>query len=69
MEKNISDKLEELLNANQPGNIKTEEFVKASEVYQKLIEMGLTQKRGFSILTTEEIYLSTSRNSYCQSPV
>jgi hypothetical protein len=68
MGNNIADKVEELIRTKLPDDTQIEEFVKANEEYQKLIQMGLAKERGFSILTTGEIYLFSSNNIYCQSP-
>jgi hypothetical protein len=68
MGNNIADKVEELIRTKLPDDTQIEEFVKANEEYQKLIQMGLAKERGFSILTTGEIYLFSSNNFYCQSP-
>jgi len=68
MEKYIAEKVEELITENNPDNEEINEFIKAIEEYNKLIEQGLVKERGFNILTTEEIYLFNSKNAYCQTP-
>jgi hypothetical protein len=68
MGNNIADKIEELIRTKLPDDTQIEEFVKANEEYQKLIQMGLAKERGFNILTTGEIYLFSSNSIYCQSP-
>lgn len=63
MENKIADKLETLIRDNSQLNA----FIKANEEYQKLINEGLATKRGFNIMTTEEIYNPTSHFTYTQS--
>ncbi|MFA5816205.1 MAG: hypothetical protein WC865_11345 [Bacteroidales bacterium] len=66
MEKNISEKVEDLIKTNSPDNAQLNEFIRANEEYQKLIQEGLTMKRGFNILTTEEIYNPALNCSHSQ---
>ena len=66
MEKNISEKVEDLIKTKYPGNTQLNEFIRANEEYQKLIQEGLTTKRGFNILTTEEIYNPALNCSHSQ---
>ena len=49
------------------NNSQLNAFIKANEEYQKLINEGLATKRGFNIMTTEEIYNPTSHFTYTQS--
>ena len=56
MGKNIADKIENLIRTKFPDNAQINDFIRANEEYQKLIREGLAIKRGFNILTTEEIY-------------
>jgi hypothetical protein len=67
MEENITDKIENLIKTKFPDNVQINYFIRANEEYQKLLQDGLTTKRGFNILTTEEIYNSTPNCSYNQS--
>jgi len=67
MEKNIADKLETLIRDKSPENSQINAFIKANEEYQKLIDEGLATKRGFNIMTTEEIYNPTLHFTYTQS--
>lgn len=66
MEKNISEKVEDLIKTKSPDNAQLNEFIRANEEYQKLIQEGLTMKRGFNIMTTEEIYNPALNCSYSQ---
>jgi hypothetical protein len=66
MEKNISEKVEDLIKTKSPDNAQLNEFKRANEEYQKLIQEGLTMKRGFNILTTEEIYNPALNCSHSQ---
>jgi hypothetical protein len=66
MEKNISEKVEDLLKAKSTDNAQLSEFIRANEEYQKLIQEGLTMKRGFNILTTQEIYNPALNCSHSQ---
>jgi len=67
MKKNISEKVEDLIKTKAPDNAQINEFIRANEEYQKLIQEGLTIKRGFNIMTTEEIYNPALNCSYSQS--
>ena len=67
MENTITDNMEELIATKLPDNTQNENFVQATKEYKELIKMGLAKGRGFSILTAEEIYTSSSKNCYCQS--
>jgi hypothetical protein len=67
MENNITDNMAKLIATKVPDNDQIANFVQATKEYQELIKMGLAKERGFSILTTEEIYTSSSKNCYCQS--
>jgi hypothetical protein len=67
MKENIADKVETLIKNNTPDNEQIVSFIKADEEYQKLIQEGLTSKRGYNLLTTEEIYHSSSSYVLTQS--
>ena len=67
MEKNISDKVENLIQTKSPDDAQINNFIKANEEYEKLIQDGLTVKRGFNIMTTEEIYNPALNGSSYQS--
>ena len=56
MEKNISNKIENLIKTKSPKKSRINDFIQADRDYQKLIQKGLTMKRGFNIMTTEEIH-------------
>ena len=56
MEKNISEKVEDLIKTKSPDNTQISNFIQANEEYEKLVQEGLTMKRGFNLMTTEEIY-------------
>jgi hypothetical protein len=66
MEKNISEKVEDLIKTKYPDNAQLNEFIRANEEYKKLIQEGLTMKRGFNILTTEEIHNPALNCSHSQ---
>jgi hypothetical protein len=63
----ITDNIEELIKTKLPENNQIEGFIQADKEYKELIQLGLTKERGFSILTTEEIYIFSSDYIYCQS--
>jgi hypothetical protein len=67
MEKNISEKVEDLINTKSSDNAQLNEFIRANEKYQKLIQEGLTMKRGFNLMTTQEIYNPALNCSHSQS--
>jgi len=67
MKNNIADKIENLIKTKLPDNTQINDFIKANEEYQKLIKEGLASKRGFNIMTTEEIYNPVSNYIYTQS--
>ena len=67
MEKNIADKIEILIKTKVPDNDRLKEFIKANDEYQKLIQEGIAIKRGFNIMTTEEIYSPVSNYICTQS--
>ena len=66
MEENISQKAEDLIKSKSPEAAQLKEFIRANEEYQKLIEEGLAMKRGYNIMTTEEIYNPALNSSYSQ---
>ena len=66
MEKNISEKVEDLIQKKSPENAQINDFIRANEEYEKLIQDGLTTKRGYNIMTTEEIYNPALNFSYSQ---
>jgi hypothetical protein len=66
MEKNISEKVEDLMKEMNPDNAQVKDFIRANEEYQKLIQEGLTMKRGFNIMTTGEIYNPALNCSHSQ---
>lgn len=67
MKKDIADKIENLIRTKFPDNTEINAFIKANEEYQKLIKEGLATKRGFNIMTTEEIYYPVLHYKYTQS--
>ncbi|MCX6251613.1 MAG: hypothetical protein NTX61_12780 [Bacteroidetes bacterium] len=67
MKKNISEKVEDLLKTKISDNAQINQFIRANEEYEKLIHDGLTIKRGYNIMTTEEIYNPGLNCSYSQS--
>lgn len=67
MKQNSSTKIEKLINEKSADNTQINNFIKASEEYQRLLKDGLTKKRGFNILTTEEIYNPILKQLYIQS--
>jgi|WetSurMetagenome_2_1015567.scaffolds.fasta_scaffold543242_2 hypothetical protein len=67
MEKKITDNVETLISTKLPDNSQINSFLKANEEYQKLIQEGLTVKRGFNIMTSEEIYNSSLNYQFNQS--
>lgn len=67
MKKNISDKVENLIKTKSPKKSRINDFIRADKNYQKLIQEGLTMKRGFNIMTTEEIHNPALNCSYSQS--
>jgi len=67
MEKNISEDIEDLIKTKSPVNAQINEFIRADEEYQKLIQNGVTMKRGFNIMTTEEIYNPALNSSFSQT--
>ena len=66
MKKNISEKVEDLIKTKSPDIAQLKEFIRANEEYQKLIQEGLTMKRGFNIMTTQEIYNPALNCSHSQ---
>ncbi len=57
MKKKLADKLDDLIKTKVVSNdTQINAFIKANEDYQKLLQEGLTTKRGFNLMTTEEIY-------------
>jgi len=67
MDKKNSEKIEDLLNTLHPEKAHLNDFIKASEEYERLIQEGLTKKRGFNIMTTEEILNPVSNFTYSQT--
>ena len=67
MEKNISERFENLLQTKTPEEAQINNFIRANEGYEKLIQDGLAVKRGFNLLTTEEIYNPALNGSAYQS--
>jgi hypothetical protein len=67
MENNIVDKIENLIESNVPDNAQINDFIRVTEEYQKLVNEGLTIKRGFNLMTTEEIYNDSSNYSLNQT--
>ncbi len=67
MEKKISEKVENLLQKKAPDEAQINNFIKANEGYEKLIQDGLAIKRGFNLLTTQEIYNPALNGSSYQS--
>lgn len=68
MENNISDKVKILLESKLPEDTQIRNFIRANESYEKLIRDGLAVKRGFNIMTKEEIYNPALNSSSYQSP-
>lgn len=68
MKKNISEIVEDLIKSKTPNKAQINEFIKANEDYEKMVQSGFTVKRGYNIMTTEEIYSPASNCSYSQSP-
>jgi hypothetical protein len=66
MKKNISEKVEDLIKTKSSNDVQLNKLIRADEEYQKLIQDGLTMKRGFNIMTTEEIYNPALNSSYTQ---
>ena len=66
MKNNISEQIVDLIKSKSPDNDQLNEFTKACEEYQKLIQDGLTMKRGYNIMTTEEIYNPALNSSFSQ---
>lgn len=56
MKNNLSKSIEDLVKAIDLDNAQIKEFMKADEEYKKLLQEGMTEKRGFNLLTTQEIY-------------
>jgi hypothetical protein len=69
MKENIVNEIENLIENRSPDNEQINSFIKANEEYQKLIKEGLTMKRGYNLLTTEEIHHSPSNYVFMQSAV
>ncbi len=67
MGEKISNRIEDLIKTKYPDNAQFKDFILANEKYQKLIQNGLAMKRGFNILTTEEIYNPALNCSHLQS--
>lgn len=67
MENNISEKVEVLIKTKSPDNAQVNDFIQASKEYEKLIQEGLTMRRGFSIMTTGEIFNPALNCSYIQT--
>lgn len=68
MKENIAEKVEDLIKSNTPDNAQINGFIKANEEYEKLVQEGLTNKRGFNIMTTDEIYNPSLNSSFSQPP-
>lgn len=66
MEENISKKTEELIKSKAHEAPQFKEFIRAIEEYQKLIEKGLAVRRGYNLMTNEEIYNPALNCSYLQ---
>lgn len=56
MEKKISEIPEELINSKTHDAEKLQDLINAIDEYKRLIDEGLTAKRGYNLLTTEEIF-------------
>lgn len=67
MGKNIADQIENLIGKKFPDGDQINDFIRADEEYKKLIQEGLAIKRGFNIMTTEEIYNPVLNYTYTQS--
>lgn len=67
MENNISNKVENLLKTNSKDDALINSYIEASKEFEKLVQEGLTSKRGFNLMTTEEIYNPTLNCSYSQT--
>ena len=66
MGNNISENLESLIKTNHPDDEHLNNFIKASEEYEKLVKEGLTTKRGFNLMTIGEILDPVSNFTYSQ---
>jgi hypothetical protein len=56
MTNSISQEAENLIKEKESNLSQLKNLIIASEDYEKLIQTGMTKKRGFNILTTDEIY-------------
>ena len=56
MDSNISNELEKLQSSQFSTDDQKNEFIHASEEYNDLVKNGLAIKRGFNIMTIQEIY-------------
>lgn len=64
MKKNITDKIESLINSKSLDKTDINSFVDASNKYDDLVMQGLTSKRDYNILTVGEIYTPVSNCQY-----
>jgi len=67
MENNISEKVEWLIKENSAQLSQLDSLIKASEDYEKLLQEGWAVKRGFNIMTMQEIYTPLSNPTYTQT--
>jgi len=67
MDNEISRNLETLIRERPNENADISDFILASKEYDILIQKGLVNKRGFNIMTTEEIYNPISGTIYSQN--
>lgn len=56
----ISEKLQELIKKKEAEEMPKAEtdFIQASKEYERLVNEGLVVKRGYNLMTTQEIYES-----------
>lgn len=56
----ISEKLQELIEQKDAQEMPKSEtdFIQASKEYERLVNEGLVVKRGYNLMTTQEIYES-----------
>ena len=67
MENNILDIIKETMDSKSKNLNHIDSLIKASEDYEKLIKDGLAKKRGFNLMTTDEIYNPALNCFYSQS--
>ena len=62
MKDSLVNKIEQLIEDSKHRNEKEMvDYLNASKEYQELVRMGLTKKRGYNLMTPEEVYSQSGK--------